>query len=71
MAIEVIYGNAGYVIYKNVFNLALKIGFKMLNTTIGLMAEWLCTGLQIRRQRFDSASGLHKWVNDPSNTHWA
>ena len=26
---------------------------------IGLMAEWLCTGLQIRLQRFDSASGLH------------
>jgi hypothetical protein len=23
------------------------------------MAEWLCSGLQIRVQRFDSASGLH------------
>jgi hypothetical protein len=25
----------------------------------GRMAEWLCNGLQIRVQRFDSASGLH------------
>jgi hypothetical protein len=26
--------------------------------TSGRMAEWLCSGLQIRAQRFDSASGL-------------
>jgi hypothetical protein len=26
---------------------------------VGRMAEWLCNGLQIRPQRFDSASGLH------------
>ncbi len=26
----------------------------------GRMAEWLCNGLQIRVQRFDSASGLHR-----------
>ena len=28
-------------------------------TAAGRMAEWLCSGLQIRVQRFDSASGLH------------
>jgi hypothetical protein len=27
------------------------------------MAEWLCNGLQIRVQRFDSASGLHHPTN--------
>ncbi len=26
--------------------------------TVGRMAEWLCRGLQILVQRFDSASGL-------------
>jgi hypothetical protein len=26
----------------------------------GRMAEWLCNGLQIRVQRFDSASGLQR-----------
>src|SRR3954463_696617 len=32
------------------------------------MAEWLCNGLQIREQRFDSASGLHhrKKLKDPA-----
>jgi hypothetical protein len=27
----------------------------------GRMAEWLCRGLQILVQRFDSASGLHRY----------
>jgi hypothetical protein len=27
------------------------------------MAEWLCNGLQIRPQRFDSASGLQRSKN--------
>lgn len=32
------------------------------------MAEWLCRGLQILVQRFDSASGLHhrKKLKDPA-----
>jgi hypothetical protein len=30
----------------------------------GRMAEWLCRGLQILVQRFDSASGLQGW------RHW-
>ena len=29
-----------------------------ISRTAGRMAEWLCNGLQIRVQRFDSASGL-------------
>jgi hypothetical protein len=29
-----------------------------ITPAIGRMAEWLCNGLQIRPQRFDSASGL-------------
>src|SRR6266436_1255242 len=29
------------------------------------MAEWLCNGLQIRVQRFDSASGLHGTPSRP------
>jgi hypothetical protein len=33
---------------------------KRLKTLKGRMAEWLCSGLQIRVQRFDSASGLHR-----------
>ncbi len=31
------------------------------NATWGRMAEWLCNGLQIRVQRFDSASGLQRF----------
>jgi hypothetical protein len=34
--------------------------------SIGRMAEWLCRGLQILVQRFDSASGLHS-LNFPDN----
>ena len=30
-----------------------------ISPATGRMAEWLCNGLQIRVQRFDSASGLH------------
>ena len=29
-----------------------------ISPATGRMAEWLCNGLQIRVQRFDSASGL-------------
>jgi hypothetical protein len=32
-------------------------------TAAGRMAEWLCRGLQILVQRFDSASGLHEKMN--------
>src|SRR6266576_183615 len=31
-----------------------------ISPAAGRMAEWLCNGLQIRVQRFDSASGLHR-----------
>jgi hypothetical protein len=30
----------------------------------GRMAEWLCSGLQIRVQRFDSASGLQPIIGN-------
>ena len=30
-----------------------------ISLAVGRMAEWLCRGLQILVQRFDSASGLH------------
>lgn len=29
---------------------------------VGPMAEWLRTGLQIRLRRFDSGSGLHRFL---------
>jgi hypothetical protein len=35
------------------------------------MAEWLCNGLQIRVQRFDSASGLQWDDASPSALGWA
>ncbi|SBV36478.1 hypothetical protein STPYR_11408 [uncultured Stenotrophomonas sp.] len=31
----------------------------MIETVDGLVAEWLCSGLQIRVRRFDSDPGLH------------
>ena len=31
-----------------------------ISPATGRMAEWLCNGLQIRVQRFDSASGLQR-----------
>ena len=36
-----------------------------ISPATGRMAEWLCNGLQIRVQRFDSASGLQTLRNAP------
>jgi hypothetical protein len=36
-----------------------------ITQAIGRMAEWLCRGLQILVQRFDSASGLHGFPSTP------
>ena len=39
--------------------LTLLVARAYITPASGRMAEWLCNGLQIRVQRFDSASGLH------------
>ena len=36
---------------------------------LGAMAEWLCSGLQIRVPRFDSGLRLHHYSSDKALTH--
>src|SRR5215216_1038793 len=35
-------------------------GYSSRRSSCGLVAEWLCSGLQIRVCRFDSGPGLHR-----------